>query len=154
MLLSRSITPCRAKPQGPGLPPLTSPPRGHLPLFAHRVPAGFPSPAEEYAEGMLDLNRYLVTDPPATVFVRVPDAALTGRGVHAGDLLVINRALRPRAGHLVWVELDGERLVREYRPQGARVWLRAHHPDFPPRALREGQELHILGVVTAMVRAL
>ena len=129
------------------------PPR-HLTLFAHRVPDSFPSPAEEYAEGTLDLNRHLVTDADATTFVRVPDAALQARGIRAGDLLVIQAGLPPRPGDLVWAELDGERLLRELRRQGSRWWLHAHHPDFPPIHPGEGQELRILGVATAMVRAL
>jgi len=52
-----------------------------LPLFAHTVQAGFPSPAEEYAEGTLDLNRYLIPDPAATRFVTVPDEALHHPGI-------------------------------------------------------------------------
>ena len=134
--------------------PRELPPPFALPLFAHKVPAGFPSPAEDYAEGVLDLNRYLVTDPGATSFVTVPDDALHGRGIRAGDILIVHRGLPPKAGDLVWTELDGQTLVRELRRQGARYWLRAHHPDFPPLYPRDGQELHIRGVVTAMVRNL
>jgi DNA polymerase V len=125
-----------------------------LPLFAYQVPAGFPSPAEDYAEGSLDLNAYLVSDPGATTFVRVPDAALHGRGIRVGDLLVVNRGRAARSGRLVWVELAGQCLLRELRRQGDRYWLCAHHPDFPPIHPRADQELRILGVVTALVRAL
>ena len=74
---------------------LTSPPRGSsrnpaLPLFAHTVPAGFPSPAEEDAECALDINIYLVSDPAATRFVTVPDEALHHRGIQEGDLLAVH----------------------------------------------------------------
>jgi SOS-response transcriptional repressor LexA len=93
------------------------PPACYLPLFAYQIPAGFPSPAEDYVEGSLDLNAYLVPDPGATTFVRVPDAALQGRGIRAGDLLVVNRGRAARSGRLVWVELAGQCLLRELHRQ-------------------------------------
>ncbi len=134
--------------------PRELPPPFTRPLFAHKVPAGFPSPAEDYAEGVLDLNRYLVADPGATAFVTVPDDALHHRGIRTGDILIVHRGLPPKAGDLVWAEFDGQTLVRELRRQGARYWLCAYHPDFPPLRPRPGQELRIRGVVTAMVRNL
>ena len=79
MLLNLSLAPYGARSNHPGAAPGTPPPPCALPLFPHKVPAGFPSPAEEYAECSLDLNRYLVADPDATTFVRVPDAALHHR---------------------------------------------------------------------------
>ncbi len=63
-------------------PPLTRP------LFSSRVPAGFPSPAEEYAEGPLDLHRHLIRHPAATFSVRVTGHSLTGAGILDGELLV------------------------------------------------------------------
>jgi DNA polymerase V len=154
MLLQLSLAPARGFNHSQANPAGGHQPRYYLPLYAHKVPAGFPSPAEEYAEGSLDLNDYLVPDPGATTFVRVPDAALRGLGIREGDLLVVNPGHAARSGRLVWVEIEGLCLLRELRRHGPRVWLRAHHPDFPPIQPRTGQELRILGVVTAMVRAL
>jgi DNA polymerase V len=154
MLLHPSLAPARGFNPSQGNPAGGHQPRYYLPLYAHKVPAGFPSPAEEYAEGSLDLNDYLVPDPGATTFVRVPDAALRGLGIREGDLLVVNRGRAACSGRLVWAEIEGQCLLRELRRHGPRVWLRAHHPDFPPIRPRAGQELRILGVVTAMVRAL
>ena len=150
MLLDPSLArlPARSNPDG------ETPPSRARPLFAFKVMAGFPSPAEDYAEGVLDLDDYLVADPAATSFVTVPDDALHERGIRAGDLLVVHRGLPPKAGDLVWAEVDGQHLLRELCRQGAHYWLGAHHPDFPPLHLHEGQELHIRGVVTAMVRNL
>jgi len=154
MILTPSIARDGALSNPAAATPRVPPAPFALPLFAHTVQAGFPSPAEEYAECSLDLNRYLVSDPDATRFVTVPDAALHHRGIREGDLLAIHLGLPPRPGDLVWAELDGERLLRELRRQGPRWWLHAHHPDFPPIRPGEGQALHVLGVVTAMVRAL
>ena len=125
-----------------------------MPLFAHKVPAGFPSPADEYAECTLDLNRYLVPDPAATRFVTVPDEALHHRGIREGDLFAIHLGLPPRPGDLVWAEVEGQLMLWELRQHVARYWLCAYHSDFSPIRPRLGQELRILGVAIAMVRAL
>lgn len=41
------------------------------PLLSWRIPAGFPSPAEDYVEGRIDLNRDLIKHPLATFYIRV-----------------------------------------------------------------------------------
>ena len=102
----------------------------------------------------LDLNRYLVPNPAATRFVTMPDEALHHRGIRAGDLLAVHLGLSPKAGDLVWAEVEGQPLLRELRQHGSRYWLCAYHPDFGPLRPRPGQELSILGVVIALVRAL
>ena len=81
MLLNPNLAPKGAQTNHPGAAPGLLPPPCALPLFAHTVQAGFPSPAEEYAEGTLDLNRYLIPDPAATRFVTVPDEALHHPGI-------------------------------------------------------------------------
>ncbi len=154
MLLNPNLAPNRAMSNHPGAIPGPPPPPCALPLFAYTVQAGFPSPAEEYAEGTLDLNRYLVPDPAATRFVTMPDEALHHRGIRAGDLLAVHLGLPPKAGDLVWAEVDGQPLLRELRQHGSRYWLCAYHPDFGPLRPRPGQALRILGVVIALVRAL
>ncbi|WP_228024326.1 MULTISPECIES: S24 family peptidase [Synechocystis] len=60
-----------------------------LPLYACPVSAGFPSPAEDYLEGKLDLNQYLIKHPAATFFVRVTGDSMIGAGIHAGDILIV-----------------------------------------------------------------
>ena len=93
------------------------PPRVARPLFLSRVPAGFPSPADDYVEGALDLNEHLIAHREATFFVRVKGHSMTGAGIRDGDLLVVDRVSRRlmlRAGSAVvglWNEafdLDGK----------------------------------------------
>ena len=67
--------------------------RYKLPVFLGRLPAGFPSPADDYIEGKLDLNRHLIKHPAATFFVRVTGDSMTGAGIHSGDLLIVDRSL-------------------------------------------------------------
>ena len=64
------------------------------PIFIATVPAGFPSPAADYEEGKLDLNRHLIKNPAATFFVRVTGDSMLKAGIHNGDLLVVDRSIK------------------------------------------------------------
>ena len=78
-----------------------------LPLFASRVPAGFPSPADDYVDQRLDLNTHLVEHPAATFFTRVSGHSMRGAGIHDGDLLIVDRALEPQDGRIVIAAVNG-----------------------------------------------
>ncbi|MFZ5484458.1 MAG: LexA family protein [Pseudomonadota bacterium] len=134
--------------------PALAPVAQALPLFASRVPAGFPSPAEDYAEGRLDLNEYLVEHEAATFYVRVKGHSMTGAGILDGDVIAVDRALEPRHGDIVLAVIDGELTVKELHAQQGRVRLLPHSPDFAPIEIREGQEFTLWGVVKGVVRKL
>ncbi len=121
------------------------------PLFSSHVPAGFPSPADDYVEGSLDLNEHLIEHREATFFVRVQGHSMIGAGIIDGDLLVVDRALEARDGDIVIAVIDGElTLKRLYKRQGI-VRLVPENPRFQPIEFQEGQELTLWGVVTSVV---
>ena len=124
-----------------------------LPLYGARIAAGFPSPADDDLEAMLDLNAHLVQHPAATFFVRVKGDSMTGAGIQDGDLLVVDRALEPKSGAIVVAVVDGELTVKRLKVEGARVWLMPENPAYPPLELRDGQALHLWGVVVHAVRS-
>lgn len=124
-----------------------------LPLYGSRISAGFPSPADDDLEGTLDLNEHLVQHPAATFFVRVQGDSMIGAGIHHGDLLVVDRALEAKSGSIVVAVVDGELTVKRLKVAGERVWLMAENPAFPPLELRDGQALHLWGVVAHAVRS-
>jgi DNA polymerase V len=117
------------------------------PLFAAPVRAGFPSPADDYVDRPLCLNAYLVPRPAATLFVRLRDDAMAADHFHPGDLLIVDRSLKPIDGRIVVVWINGELLLRRLIVQGRTGWLTAADPAYPPLALREGLDYQILGVV-------
>jgi len=125
-----------------------------LPLFASRVPAGFPSPAEGYVERQLDLNDYLVCHESATFYLRVKGHSMTGAGILEGDIIAVDRALEPRDGDIVLAVVDGEFTVKTLARAGERIRLLPQHPDFSPIECRDGRELAIWGVVSGVVRKL
>ena len=131
------------------------------------VVAGFPSPAEQYQEPPLDLNELLVKRPAATYFVRVEGDSMVGAGISDGDLLVVDRSLRPVDGDVIIasVEISPERsehceamslegcdfTVKTYRRDKDGVRLEPANPNYPVIRLRAGQELDYFGKVTACI---
>lgn len=125
-----------------------------LPLFASRVPAGFPSPAEDYAEGHLDLNEFLVEHEAATFYVRVQGHSMSGAGILDGDVIAVDRALEARHGDIVLAVIDNELTVKELYRQNGQIRLLPNNPEFSPIEIKPGQELTIWGVVKGVVRKL
>jgi|GEM_PF-60966 len=132
------------------------------PVLASAVRAGFPSPAEDYIEGSLDLNRHLIRHPAATFIVRVEGESMTGAGIFPGDLLVVDRSVEPHDGHVVIAVVEGELTVKRLKGRVGAWRLVAEHPDFPPIVLPNldasgegsGETSAIWGVVTNAVRNL
>jgi len=120
-------------------------------LFGGCTQAGFPSPADDYIEGKLDLNAYLVRHPSATFFVRVAGDSMIEAGIHDGDILVVDRAVRSRSGHVVVAVLDGEFTVKRLRLTAGRVVLQPANPVYPAIEVAEEADFEIWGVVTAVI---
>ncbi len=128
-------------------------PRLPLPLFAERVSAGFPSPAQDYIEQVLDLNELCVKRPAATFFLRVEGDSMVDAGIYPDDILVVDRSIEARQGDIVIAAVDGEFTVKELvlRP---RPRLLPRNSGYSPIEIPEGMDLEIFGVVTNVVRTL
>ena len=120
------------------------------PIFASRVPAGFPSPAEDFVEGALDLNQHLIDHPSATFFLRVSGDSMIGAGIFADDLLIVDRSLTAKSNDIVIAVLHGDLTVKRL-VQDVDGWtLHAENSEYPDIALPEDSE--IWGVVINAVR--
>ena len=125
-----------------------------LPIFLGRLPAGFPSPADDYLEGKLDLNRHLIKHPAATFFVRVTGDSMIGAGIHSGDLLVVDRSLEPADKHVVVAVLDGELTVKRLFKQNGVLRLLPENLNYQPIEITPQQTIEIWGVVTSVIHSL
>lgn len=123
-----------------------------LPLYLSKVSAGFPSPAEDDMVEKLDLNKYLVKHPAATFLVRASGKSMINAGIHENDILVVDRSITPADGKIVIAAIDGQLTVKRLKknPHG-QLTLFAENPDYPPIEIREGNEVHIWGVVTNVI---
>lgn len=122
------------------------------PLFLARVPCGFPSPAQDYVEARIDLNKLAVRHPSATYFIRVNGESMVGIGIGDGDLLVVDRSLEATHGDIVVAAVDGEFTVKELHLHPI-VKLVPHNPLFVPRVFGNEEQLEIFGVVTFTLKA-
>jgi DNA polymerase V len=123
-----------------------------LPFYLHRIPAGFPSPADDYLETRLDLNGLLVRNPAATFMVRVSGDSMIGVGIHDGDILVVDRSETAVHGKIVVAALDGEMTVKRLHLKGGRCRLVPENKDFQPIQVGTEQDLQVWGVVVGVVR--
>lgn len=122
-----------------------------LPLFAARVQAGFPSPADDHLERSIDLNEELIQHPAATFFVRVKGESMHDAGIQSGDILVVDRSLAPTDRKIVVAMIDGEFTVKRFRNQEGRIFLEAANDQFPKIEVSGDQELVVWGVVSFVI---
>jgi len=122
-----------------------------IPIYGSSVAAGFPSPADEYLEGKLDLNQHLIHHPLATYFVRVSGESMLGAGIHPGDLLIVDRSIDARDGKIIVAVVNGELLVKRLKLEGDRAILVAENPDYPQLRITEAMEFQVWGVVTNVI---
>lgn len=123
-----------------------------LPLYSSRVPAGFPSPADDYLEGTLDLNEYLVKHPSSTFFARASGLSMVNAGIMDEALLVVDRSLDPQHEDIVIAIVNGELTCKILDLKTS--LLRAANPSYPPIPLTEELDCIIQGVVTHVVNKL
>lgn len=122
-----------------------------IPMLAKSVAAGFPSPADDFIEDEIDLQRLLITNRPATFLVRVSGDSMLLARLFDGDLAVVDRSLTPRNGDVVVVDIDGERSFKVWKRIGPRVVLSFANPRFPEYRLSPDAVIEVWGVVSGSI---
>jgi DNA polymerase V len=123
-------------------------------LFDAAVPAGFPSPAADYEQDRLDLNKHLVTNQAATFFVRVAGDSMIGAGIHNGDLLIVDRSLEPKNKNIVIAVLNGELTVKRIKLLYGKIILEPENPDYASHEVTADTAFEVWGVVTNVIHKL
>ena len=114
------------------------------------VEAGFPSPAEEELVDTLSLDDFLVKNRQASFLLKVSGDSMSGAGIIAGDLVIVDRSRTPKNGDIVIAEVDGEWTMKYLKKTAAGVVLVPANPNYKP--IKPKTELKVAGVVTAVVR--
>ncbi|MDD4971319.1 MAG: translesion error-prone DNA polymerase V autoproteolytic subunit [Paludibacter sp.] len=113
--------------------------------------AGFPSPASDFLNESIDLNKYVTTHPTATYYARANGISMEG-DFNDGDLLVIDRSLDFTEGKIVVCFIDGEFTVKRIKKDAEGVWLMPSSERFKPILVTAENDLRIWGVVTHVIK--
>ena len=119
-----------------------------LPYFTEKVPAGFPSPAQDYSEQHLDLNDYLVAHPDSTFLVRATGESMMGAGIFNNDLLIVDRAIQAKPGDIVVANYLNELLVKRLIKLDCKLFLKSENENYPLIEVKENDQLVVFGVVS------
>ena len=118
------------------------------PLVLTRVPAGFPSPADDYIEGRIDLNRDLIRHPLATFYVRVSGDSMEPI-IQSGALIVVDRMLETKDGDIVIARVDSDLCVKRLRiSETGAVWLSSENLSYEPIVITEEMDFEVWGKVS------
>jgi DNA polymerase V len=121
-------------------------------LVRGAVQAGFPSPAEDLGAQRIDLTELLVRHAQATYFLRAAGHSMVEAGIHDQDILVVDRAIKPRNGHIVVAVVDGDFTVKQLYQRAGRIRLKAANPTYPDITPKDGQTIEVWGVVTSTIK--
>lgn len=123
-----------------------------LPLVEATISAGFPSPADDYSESRLDLNKQLITNESATFYARVRGDSMTLAGISDGDLLIIDRSKTPANGSIVVCLIDGEFTVKRLQKNGNHFFLMPENDKYQPIKIKPENDVTVWGVVTYTIK--
>jgi len=125
-----------------------------LPLYASKVRAGFPSPADDYIESYLDLNTHYIHHPSATFFVIAAGDSMKEAGIQSGDMLIVDRHVEAVHGNIVIAALNGELTVKRLSKLGSRVQLMPENQAYSAIDITDEHDLVIWGVVKHCIKDL
>ncbi|MBP0902744.1 LexA family protein [Mariniflexile gromovii] len=116
------------------------------------ISAGFPSPAEDFKEQRLSLDKELIKNKEATFFARVSGQSMIDAGLDDSDLLVIDRSLEPANNKIAVCFLDGEFTVKRLKVDKEGVWLQPENPNYPIIKITNENDFVIWGIVTNVIK--
>jgi DNA polymerase V len=122
-----------------------------IPLFATSVSAGFPSPADDYSEIALDLNKHLIKHPAATFYARVKGDSMINAGIHNGDLLIVDRALDIYDNCIAVCIIDGEFTVKRLKKEDNKILLIPENVEYKTIEVSEFNDFEVWGIVSYVV---
>ena len=118
------------------------------------ISAGFPSPAGDYKQERISLDKELIKNQEATFFARVSGESMVNAGLEDGDLIIIDRSIEPANNKIAVCYIDGEFTVKRLRVDKGEVWLQPENPDYPIIKITEENDFVIWGIVTNVIKKL
>jgi DNA polymerase V len=122
-----------------------------IPLFSG-ISAGFPSPANDYIESTIDLNKELIRNPSATFFGRVKGLSMKDAGIDDDDILIVDKSVRPANGMIAVCFIDGEFTLKQILLGDGCITLMPANKDYKPVTVTSGNDFLIWGIVTYVIK--
>ena len=123
-----------------------------LPFINHGVSAGFPSPAADFMENNIDLNKELTENPLATFYIKVKGNSMIDAGINDKDVLIVDRSIEPQDNKIAICFIDGEFTVKRIKLQKDCLYLMPENSNYTPIKVTEENELTIWGIVTYVIK--
>lgn len=123
-----------------------------LPVAGSEVHAGFPSPADDFLDAPLDLNKELIHNPASTFFVRVSGDSMTGDGIDDGDLLIVDKSVELYDGCIAICYVDGEFTVKRIQLDAEGAWLLPSNPNYRPIRVDRDNDFMVWGIVRHVIK--
>jgi len=125
-----------------------------VPFYLHKTGAGFPSPATDYIEEDVDLNVHLIKNVPATFIIRVQGKSMTDVGIYDGDLLVVDKSLKPKNFSIVVANVHDELVVKNFVKEKDEQFLTSSSKKIEDKIIiNNDSEIFIWGVVTYVIHS-
>ncbi|GAB3542471.1 hypothetical protein GCM10027443_43370 [Pontibacter brevis] len=124
-----------------------------IPLFVSSVRAGFPSPADDYVAGRIDLNAYITSNPTSTFLVKVEGDSMIGAHIAPGDMAVIDKSRKAKSGDIVLAYVNGEFTIKRLELKADGAYLKAENPNYTSIHITEADAGRVWGVVVGTVRS-
>ncbi len=123
------------------------------PYISGGVSAGFPSPAADFTESNIDLNKELSKNPLATFYVKVNGNSMIDAGINDKDILVVDRSLEPRDNKIAVCLVDGEFTVKRIKLEKDCLFLLPENKNYKPIKITEENQISIWGIVTYIIKS-
>ena len=120
--------------------------------FDSGISAGFPSPAADFLSSELNIHDYIITNPSSTFCVKVSGDSMIGAGINSGDILVIDRSIKPSQNHIILCSLEGDFLIKRLRIINKKIYLIPENPQYQAILVDKYKNFEISGVVIAAVK--
>jgi DNA polymerase V len=123
-----------------------------LPFVKGGISAGFPSPAEDFTDSGIDLNKELIDNKFSTFFGRVKGNSMQDLGIHDGDIMIIDKSITPQDGKIAVCYIDGEFTVKKIKIDKENCYLMPANPDYKPIQVTAENDFLIWGIVTYVIK--
>ena len=124
-----------------------------LPLVGESIRAGFPSPADDFLDITIDLNKELIKHPASTFFGRVNGDSMKDIGIDDGDLLVIDKSLNPEDGKIAVCFIDGEFTLKQIKTDKDCIWLMPANEKYKPIKVTSDSDFVVWGIVIHVIKS-